>query len=316
MEVVPLSPRLHFRLVMRDFDRQGVRFRESGLKHVLDIDPDYQPALQRYGKTKWGLHGQMTEAAQLLEHAIEVDPDNPWSRQTAVAIYLDLEDFAAAREVADGTPSSRRTAQLLLALYQGDWRTAGEVALSPAGQEYNLAESWGAAEAVRDYALRTGSLGRGIAFYEQRYGLGGADPALHITNFRAAAYLAQLLQASGDEARARRLLERLPAEIDATIPRYGAVFALRTKATVHLLSGDRVAALRALVDSFAANDYLQWWYTLERDPLWQPLHDDPTFKAVVAQVRVHVAAEQASLRELRRSGRIAGRGREDPGGTS
>ncbi len=100
------------------------------------------------------------------------------------------------------------------------------------------------------------------------------------------------------------------------MPRYGAVFALRTKATVQLLSGDRVAALRTLGDSFAANDYLQWWYTLEHDPLWQPLHDDPTFKAVVAQVRVHVAAEKASLRELRRSGRIAGRGREDPGGKS
>ena len=316
MVVDPLSPRLHFRLVMRDFDRQGVRFRDSGLKHVLEIDPDYQPALQRYGKTKWGLHGQMTEAAQLLEHAIEVDPDNPWSRQTAVAIYLDLGDLAAAREVADGTPSSRRTSQMLLALYQGDWRTAGEVALSPAGQEYNLAESWGATEAVRDYALRTGDFRRGIDFFERRYELDGADPALDLTNFRAATYLAQLLQASGDDARARRLLDRLPAEIDATIPRYGAVFALRTKASVQLLSGDRAAALRTLADSFAANDYLQWWYTLEHDPLWRPLHDDPTFKAVAAQVRAHVAVEQASLQELRRSGRIAGRGEKGPGGKS
>jgi TolB-like protein/DNA-binding winged helix-turn-helix (wHTH) protein/Flp pilus assembly protein TadD len=316
MVVDPLSPRLHFRLVMRDFDRNGFRFRETGLKHVLEIDPDYQPALQRYGKTRWGLHGQMTEAAQLLEHAIEVDPDNPWSRQTAAAIYLDLGDLAAAREVADGTPSSRRTAQLLLALFQGDWRTAGEVALSPAGQEYNLAESWGAAEAVRDYALRTGDLRRGIAFFEDRYELDGADPALDITNFRAATYLAQLLQASGDDARARRLLDRLPQEIDATVPRFGAIYALRTKASVQLLSGDRAAALRTLGDSFAANDYLQWWYTLEHDPLWQPLHDDPTFKAVAAQVRAHVAVEQASLQELRRSERIASRGKKDPVGKS
>jgi len=316
MVVDPLSPRLHFRLVMRHFDREGVRFRESGLKHVLEIDPNYQPALQRYAKTKWGLHGLMTEAAQLLERAIEVDPDNPWSRQTATALYLDLGDLAAAREVADGTPSSRRTAQMLLALYQGDWQTAGDVALSPAGQEYNLAESWGATEAVRDYCLRTGDLKRGIDFLEHRYGLEGADPALKITNFRAATYLAQLLQASGDKARARRLLDRLPAEIDATIPRYGAVYALRTKASVQLLSGDRAAALRTLGDSFVANDYFQWWYTLEHDPLWQPLHDDPTFKAVAAQVRAHVAAEQASLQDLRRSGRIVDRGKKDPGGKS
>ena len=160
MLVDPLSPRLHFRLVMREFGRKEARFKEAGLKHVLEIDPDYQPALQRYGKTRWRLHGRMAEAAQVLEHAIEVDPDNPWSRHTAMALYLDLGDEASAREVANGTESSRRTGQLLLALYRGDSRTAGEVAFSPAGQEYNLAESWGAVEAVRDYALRTGDFRR------------------------------------------------------------------------------------------------------------------------------------------------------------
>jgi hypothetical protein len=46
------------------------------------------------------------------------------------------------------------------------------------------------------------------------------------------------------------------------------------------------------------------------------LHDDPTFKAVAAQVRAHVAVEQASLQELRRSERIASRGKKDPVGKS
>jgi TolB-like protein/DNA-binding winged helix-turn-helix (wHTH) protein/Tfp pilus assembly protein PilF len=308
MLVDPLSPRLHFRLVMREFGRKGAQFRDAGLKHVLEIDPDYQPALQRYGKTRWLLHGRIAEAAQILEHAIEVDPDNPWSRHTAAALYLDLADEASAREVANGTASSRRTGQLLLALYRGDPRTAGESALSPAGREYNVAESWGAVEAVRDYALQTTDYRRAIAFLEERYNLRGENPDLEITNFRAAAYLAQLLRASGDEPRARRLLERLPAAIDASIPRYGAVFALRTKASVQLLAGDRDAALGTLAESFAAEDLTQWWYTLERDPLWQPLRDDPVFEAVAAQVRAQVAREQAALAELRRTGRIVTRG--------
>jgi len=308
MLVDPLSPRLHFRLVMREFSRKGVQFREAGLMRVLEIDPDYQPALQRYGKTRWVLHGRMAEAAQILEHAIEVDPDNPWSRHTAMALYLDLADEAAAREVAYGTESSRRTGQLLLALYRGDSRTAGEVALSPAGREYNLYESWGATEAVRDYALQAGDYRRAIEFFEERYGLGGPDPELEITNFRAAAYLAQLLRATGDEDRARRLLDRLPAEIDASIPRYGAVYALRTKASVQLLAGDRDAALSTLEESFAAGDMAQWWYTLDRDPLWRPLRDDPEFKALAAQVRAQVVREQAALAELRRTGRIVARG--------
>ncbi len=306
--VDPLSPRPHFRLVMREFGSPAfLQTREPGLRHVLEIDPDYQPALQRYGKTKWMMSGQLTEAVQILEHAIEVDPENPWSRQTAVAIYLDLGDEGAARQVAEGTPSSRRTAQLLLALHDGDWRTAGEAAYSAAGREYNLEESWGAAEAVRDHALRSGDLRRGIEFLEKRYALAGEEPALMITNFRAAAYLAQLLRAAGETDRADALLERLPGEIDASLGRFGAVFALRTKATVLLLTGDTDAALATLRDSFAEHDLTQWWYTLEHDPLWQPLRGDPRLMDVATQVRAHVAQEAAALAELRRSGRIVDR---------
>jgi TolB-like protein/DNA-binding winged helix-turn-helix (wHTH) protein/Tfp pilus assembly protein PilF len=312
MLVDPLSPRLHFRLAMRETGTKGVAFREAGLKRVLELDPDYQPALQRYAKTRWMLHGKLAEAAQLMEHAIELDPDNPWSRHTATAIYLDLGDEAAARAVAEGTPSSRRTEQLLLALYRGDWRTAGEVAYSPAGREYNLAESWGASEAVRDHALQTGEFRRAIAFFEERYGLGGAEPALDIVNFRAAAYMAQLLRASGDDARARRLLERLPAAIDTTLPVYGAVLALRTRAAVLLLAGQKDAALRTLSESFEADDLMQWWYTLDHDPLWKPVHDDPVFKALAAQVRARVAVEQSELASLRHAGRVTERAQSMP----
>jgi TolB-like protein len=312
MLVDPLSPRLHFRLVMREFGRTTfLQTREPGLRHVLEIDPDYQPALQRYGKTKWMLNGQLTEATQILEHAIETDPENPWSRQTAVAIYLDLGDEESARQVADGTPSSRRTAELLLELYDGDWRRAGEVAYSPAGREYNLEESWGAAEAVRDHALRSGDLRRGIEFLEERYGLAGDEPKLRINNFRAAAYLAQLLRAAGETGRADALLERLPGEIDASLPRFGAVYALRTKATVQLLAGDTDAALATLRASFTENDLTQWWYTLQHDPLWLPLRNDPRFEAIEAQVRARVAQEAAALAELRRSGRIIDRSRPE-----
>jgi TolB-like protein/DNA-binding winged helix-turn-helix (wHTH) protein/Tfp pilus assembly protein PilF len=312
MQVDPLSPRLHFHLVMRDFKRYGVQYREAGLERVLAMDPDYQPALQRYSKTRWLLHGDVAGAAQIMEHALAVDPENPWSRHTLAAIYLDLGDEAAAREIADGSDSSRQSQSILMALYRGDWKTAGEAALSPAGVEYNLAESWGVPEAVRDYAVMTGDRRRVIEFLEKRYKLQGTEPALDIYNFRAAAYLAQLLQLDGDGPRARRLLDRLPQAIDASLPLYGAVFALRTKATVQLLAGDRAAALQTLGDSFAADDVMQWWYTLQFDPLWKPFHADPVFTAIAAQVRTRVAQQQATVAQLRGDGRIASRG---PSGT-
>jgi TolB-like protein/DNA-binding winged helix-turn-helix (wHTH) protein/Tfp pilus assembly protein PilF len=299
----PLSPRVQFRKVMRQFDLTGSKSLEPGMRQVLEADPDYQPALQRYAKYRW-TQGALADASQIIEHAVEVDPDNPWSRQTAAAIYLDLGDEQSARKVAAGTPSSLATAKVLLGLYAGDWRGAGEAAYSPAGREYNLYESWGVPEAIRDHALHTGQYKRAISYLEERYGLDGNPPVLDVSNFRAAACVAQLLQASGDKPRSKRLLARLPAAIDASIPRYGKLFALRTKATVQLLAGDPDAALRTLADSFAADDLTQWWYTLEHDPLWQPLRDDPVFVATAAQVRAKVALEQAKLTEARRAGRV------------
>lgn len=308
--VDPRSPRVQFRKVMRQFDLQGVASLEPGMRRVLELDPDYQPALQRYAKYRW-MHGELAEAAQIIDHAIEVDPENPWSRHTAAAIYLDLGDEDSARRVADATPSSRNTERILLGLYAGDWRAAGEAAYSAAGREYNLYESWGVPEAVRDHAMRTGDYARAIAYLEDRYKLAGDDPRLDISNFRAAAYLAQLLRATGDTVRSKQLLDRLPAAIDVSVPRYGTVFVLRTKATVQFLAGDRDVALRTLADSFASNDLAQWWYTLERDPLWEPLHADAVFVATVAQVRARVAREQAALASARSAGRVADRGAQE-----
>ena len=89
----------------------GRRRPERGRWHATRAGhyPDFQPALQRYAKYRWMHHGRLAEAAQIIEHAIEVDPENPWSRHTAVAIYLDLDDAATARRVAAGTPSSAST---------------------------------------------------------------------------------------------------------------------------------------------------------------------------------------------------------------
>ena len=271
------------------------------MRRVLELYPDYQPALQRYAKYRWMHHGKLAEAAQIIEHAIEVDPENPWSRHTAVAIYLDLDDAATARRVAAGTPSSAATGQILLALHEGDWRTAGEAALTEPGRRYNLYESWGAPEAARDFALQSGDTARVIRWFEERYGL-EEGTRLDLTNFRAAAYFAQLLRQSGEAARARRLLDALPAAIEATIPTDGPVHALRTLATVRLLTGDQQGALELLAQSFRAEDLTQWWYTIERDPLWEPLRRTSEFQTIERDVRARVAQEQTALVEWRKSG--------------
>ncbi len=296
----PTSPQVHYTLVQRRFRAEGGLSLEEGMRQVLEMYPDYQPALQRYAKYRWMNHGALAEAAQIIERAIEVDPENPWSRHTAAAIYLDLGDAATARRVAAGTASSASTSQILLALQAGDWRTAGEAAMTEPGRRYNRYESWGAPEAARDFALRTGDRARVIGWFEERYGLkDGAK--LDLSNFRAATYLAQLLQQSGDPARARRLLDALVPAIEATIPQDGPVYSLRTLASIRLLAGDQQGALELLARSFRAEDLSQWWYTIERDPLWEPLRHTPQFREIERDVRARVAQEQAILAESRRT---------------
>ncbi|MGL6222577.1 MAG: tetratricopeptide repeat protein, partial [Steroidobacteraceae bacterium] len=298
----PTSPQVQYTLVQRRFQAEGGLSLEEGMRRVLDRYPDYQPALQRYAKYRWMLHGALAEAAQLIEHAIAVDPENPWSRHTAAAIYLDLGDVATARRVAAGTASSASTSQILLALQAGDWRTAGEAALTEPGRRYNRYESWGAPEAARDFALRTGDTARVIGWFEERYGL-QEGAKLDLSNFRAATYLAQLLQHSGQPERARRLLDALPPAIEPTIPRDGSVHSLRTLASIRLLTGDQPGALELLAQSFRAADLLQWWYTIERDPLWEPLRRTPEFQAIERDVRARVAQQQAIAAEWRRTGK-------------
>ncbi|MGB8019772.1 MAG: hypothetical protein WCF04_00925, partial [Candidatus Nanopelagicales bacterium] len=157
-------------------------------------------------------------------------------------------------------------------------------------------------EAARDFALRTGDRARVIDWFEERYGL-QEGAKLDLSNFRAATYLAQLLQQSGQPERSRRLLDALPPAIEPTIPRDGPVYSLRTLASIRLLRGDQQGALELLAQSFRAADLTQWWYTIDRDPLWEPLRRTPEFQAIERDVRARVAQEQAIAAEWRRTGK-------------
>jgi Tfp pilus assembly protein PilF len=302
-KVDPLSPRVQFRLVMQNFGEMSPREIEALLLRVLEREPDFHPALQRYAKYRWIMHGRMAEATQAIEHAIAVDPENPWSRYTATAIYLDLGEGDAAHAVAAGSPQSAEGSRVLLALHDGDLAAAWQAVASGATRANNLYENWGEAEAVRDHALASGDLRGGIDYLERRFGLEGSAP-LDIRNFRAAACLAQLARAAGNEGRAAELLGRLEPAIEASVPVYGTVYALRTLATVKALRGDTDSALATLAESFRTGDLTQWWYTLEKDPVWQPLASDPRFQAMALEVHRHVDGERRALETLRRSGAV------------
>jgi TolB-like protein/Tfp pilus assembly protein PilF len=308
--VDPISPSARYTDAVFTLFESGIKASEQKNLQVLELDPNFVPALQRYGVFRWLFDGKLVEAIQFMEHAIAVDPNNPRLRQPAAAVYLDLGDVTAARDVAAGTLQNARMAGLL-SMHEGDWRRAGLAAYDEAAwtREDDVCQNWLAGEAIRDYAMKTGELSRAIAFIKLKYYLGDA-PAAHVDpcSFSASLYLSQLMAAAGQGEQALAFRRAASSWLDANEAKYFGGAAGRQRAQVLLLDGNQDAALAALADSFRSGGYRMWWYTMKYDPLWLPLHGDPRFQAIAANVRRYVDAQRSQLEVLRRHGDVPRRG--------
>ncbi len=312
--VDPMSPSARFTDAEFSLDDSGVKISEQKNLQVLELDPNFVPALQRYGRLRWLIDGKLAEAIQIMEHGIALDPENLWLRHAAMAVYLDLGDAQAARALVAGTAPSPREVGLQ-AMYEGDWRRAGLSAYDETGwsSDSDYCELW-QGEALRDYALRTAEFDRAIAFIKQKFFLGGA-PAQHleVCNDSAAVYLSELLAASGQPQQAIALRRAAASWNDANGAKYlGGLRRLRAR--VLLLDGKPDAALAELAESFRSGSYAYWWYTLNHDPLWLPLHGDTRFQVIAGDVRRYVDAERSQLEALRRHGDVPRR--KDPAGAN
>jgi len=300
--VDPMSPSAHYADAGFSIADSGAKAWEQKTLQVLELDPNFVPALLWYGWIRWQIEGKLAEAIQILEHAIALDPENSLARHFAMTAYLDLGDVKAARAVVAGIPRSARAAGLL-AMHDGDWRRAGLSAYDEEGwtRGTDICDLW-QGEALRDYALKTGELSRAIAFIQLKFYLGDA-PAEHldVCNWRAAVYLSQLLAAAGQADQAIALRRAASSWNDANEAKYLGD-SHRVRAAVLLLDRKPDPALAELKESFRLGYYAHWWYTINYDPLWLPLHGDARFQAIATDVRRYVDAQRSQLEALRRQG--------------
>ena len=303
VEIDPLAAPARFVLIdYADTDREAT---ESQLQALLAIDPDFYPALQRLARYRWMFHDSPSQAIALIERAIAADPQNPFARQTAAVLYLDIDDAAAAADVASATSVSLATATPALALHAGDWRTAGIAAQRDESFVFEGFEDFVAPYALRDMALRTHDYASAEDLLCQRFYMSKDGPVdVDLYNFRIWVLLAHLQLVQGNTARANQVLESVIAWIDAD-DKYGPVFNLRTRAQALMMLGRREEALRDLAASFAVDhDIVQWWYAIERDPLWNDVRETAEFRALAADAQRVAARERAAVDELRRQGKI------------
>ncbi len=306
--VDPMSPSARFTDAEFSLGENGAKASEQKTLQVLELDPNFVPALEWYGRFRWMIDGKLAEAIQIIEHAIALDPKNSLLLHRAMAVYLDLGDVKAARAVVAGMPQSAHAVGLL-AMHEGDWRRAGLSAYDETGwtSDSDPCEIW-QGEALRDYALKTGELSRAIAFIKLHFYFGDAPAAhLDVCNHTAAVDLSQLLAAAGQADQALALRRAAAAWNDANEAKY-LDGSRRLRAGVLLLDGKPDAALAELVESFRSGFYVYWWYTLNFDPVWLPLHHDSRFQAIEADVRRYIDAQRGQLEELRRQGAVPRRG--------
>jgi transcriptional activator of cad operon len=310
VEIDPLAASARFNLIdYADPDREGY---ESGLEALLAIDPDFYPGLQRLARFRWMFHDSPSQAIALIERAVAADPQNPFARQTAAVFYLDIGDASAAADVASATPISLAAATPGLALHAGDWRRAGVAAQRHESFVFDIFEAFGNPQALRDMALRTHDYASAENLFCKRYYVckDRRDAPLPdvvdvgVGNFRVWGLLAHLQLVQGNTVWAKEILEEVIAWIDAD-DKYGPVFNRRTRAQALMLLGRRDEALRDLAAGFAVDrDHAEWWYTIERDPVYDEVRETAEFRALAADARRHAARERAAVEELRRQGKI------------
>jgi hypothetical protein len=64
-----------------------------------------------------------------------------------------------------------------------------------------------------------------------------------------------------------------------------------------------VYALVALREAIDAGWRIGWW-ALEREPIYEPLWDQPEFQAMVAEIEADMAVQLARVREMERNGEL------------
>jgi TolB-like protein/DNA-binding winged helix-turn-helix (wHTH) protein len=296
LQIDPMSPGAHFDAATGALDEVGAVSLEQKMISVLELDPDFVPALFQVAKYRVAFHGKLADAVQILEHAIALDPHNPEPRGLAMGVYLDLGDEQAARAVV-GMPQGAHDPFMLI--HAGDWRAAGRAAYeSGSGDD---CDAGFANRAVRDYALKTGEVSRAVAFIKATpYYEGDLAAHLGVCTIEAAIMLSQLLDAQGHASDAQALRRAAVSWLNANGAKYAA--GSRGLAEALMLDGRTDEALDALAEDFRAGDYGGWWYTLTCDPVWLPLHGAPRFQAIANDVQRYVDGQRKELEDLRRLG--------------
>jgi tetratricopeptide (TPR) repeat protein len=281
------------------------------LHKAIEIDPEFAIGYQFIGFHYWLAKGQLDEAVRWFWKSVSVDPGNPDNSANLGWLFLDLGDLDRAEfwseESLELAPESffPNLAMELLHLYRGDLFATLEYGRRAFETEHPWAYEYSSFEPVRIHEMRAGRYLEARAAFERVAPelLNEDSPKIGSRNYRAAIDLALILSKMGEPERADWLLESSLQYIQQ-VPRLGNGGYEVADVKIYALQGKNQKALSALQRAIDEGWRRFWWYYLKYDPTLESLHDEPEYKAMVAEIEADMAEQLARVREMQRSGEL------------
>jgi TolB-like protein/Tfp pilus assembly protein PilF len=312
LELDPLSATIianvgHDLTCLGQFDEALVQYEKA-----LEIDPDYSVATS-ISDHHWKVKGQLDQAVVWIAKAISLDPGSPLFSAWLGMLFMDLGGLDEGEywikrsiELSPETFWPNHTMQLL-GVYHGDEGAALNYGRKALELEYYPGKfDWPELTLLRDHELRASRYPEVRALYETNHPelLNRGAPIMHNWNYQAAIDLALVLFRTGEQAHADLLLNR-SFQFIQNRPRFGELGYGIADVEIYALQGNKRKALSALRQAIDEGWRYLWWYFLEHDPNLESLHDEPEYRAMVAEIEADMAAQLAHVREMERNGELA-----------
>ena len=314
----PLEPDYDvFKAVFLYYERADLKRANDLLVEVLREHPQDVPALIRLCELRSFGMGRLADGVPYCEKALTIDPLSAETRLNLIQIYLDLDEPAAAEQVASEGGRDSVVPQVLLQMYANDWVSAGEGAYEAIAQRTAaptvIAEM---IEAILMHARVTGDTRRARIVIEDLAGVtwdasGRSVSQEGSTGTFFSTLLAAAMLLDGEQERARRLLAETIARTEHEIRDLG-----RPEHWYHgpyplalALNGDREASIAALQRYANAGAYpfsdRQLYFELAPDIA--AMREDPRFQELLRKVQEHLVAERRELGRMRAEGLVPDR---------
>ncbi len=306
LELDPLSVRL---LYQKGRTNVGLaRYEEASAVYarLRQIDPASPYGPQGGSYVAW-VTGNFAEAAGWLDRMIELDPDDYELRGSQTYIHVSLgATETAERYIKEGLEMGPDQPAVLAAWGHFQYFTGnreGAVATARSALVNKVDDRWWShrhfLRFIRDAAIENGNYDESLAWYRQLTPeLFEESPVIEVNNILKAVDLALLLQLIDQQEQADRLLR---AAIDFYDERYmpgSATYPLgNAKVDALALQGKKeeaLAELRRVIDDGWRS---AWQYSTYLNPNLASLHDDPEFKAMIAEIEADMAAQLERLRK-------------------